>query len=121
MTHALNESLKLDLRFNNDGLIPAIMQDAHDGTVLMFAWMNAEALSKTLSTRQAHFYSRSRQELWLKGATSGEVFTVRDVKVDCDQDCLLLTVTPEKSGNACHTGRRSCFYRTLAEGALQFD
>jgi phosphoribosyl-AMP cyclohydrolase len=113
---ALEETLTFTPRFDGNGLIAAILQDAADGTVLMFAYMNAEALAATRATGQAHFWSRSRGKLWKKGETSGETFRVVEINVDCDQDCLLLRVTPEGRGAACHTGRRSCFYRSLDPG-----
>ena len=94
-------------RFDGDGLLPAICQDAVDGSVLMLAWMNAEALERTLATRRATFWSRSRQELWEKGATSGNLLTVQEARLDCDQDALLLLVAP--AGPACHTGDRTCW------------
>ena len=97
------------LKFDEKGLIPAILQDWRDGTVLMVAYMNREALEKTLETGIAHFWSRSRKELWEKGATSGHRQRVREVFVDCDQDTLLITVTPD--GPACHTGERACFFK----------
>ncbi len=103
----------IDLTFDDRGLIPAICQDATTGEVLMVAWMNQEALGLTRSTGQAHFWSRSRQELWHKGATSGNTLDVQEIRVDCDADTLLLKVHP--AGPACHTGHRSCFYRRLAE------
>jgi phosphoribosyl-ATP pyrophosphohydrolase/phosphoribosyl-AMP cyclohydrolase len=93
--------------FDRDGLIPAICQDAVDGTVLMMAWMNADTLAQTLATRRATFWSRSRQELWEKGATSGNVLQVESIQLDCDADALLLLVSP--AGPACHTGTRSCW------------
>lgn len=93
--------------FDRDGLIPAICQDAVDGTVLMMAWMNADALAQTLATRRATFWSRSRHELWVKGATSGNVLQVESIRLDCDADALLLMVSP--AGPACHTGTRSCW------------
>ena len=97
------------LRFNEAGLIPAIAQDWLDGAVLMVAWMNSTALEATLSSGEAHYWSRSRQTLWHKGATSGHIQTVRGIRYDCDADVLLLTV--EQRGEiACHTGARSCFY-----------
>ena len=99
-------------RFDTDGLIPAICQDTVDGSVLMLAWMNADALARTLTTRRAWFWSRSRQELWEKGATSGNVLTVQDVRLDCDQDALLVLVSP--AGPACHTGARTCWAMTRA-------
>lgn len=96
------------------GLVPAVAQDAHTGQVLMLAWMNAEALRRTLQGRQAWFWSRSRGELWHKGATSGNFLDVVEVRYDCDGDALLLRVEPV--GPACHTGQQSCFHRRLADG-----
>jgi phosphoribosyl-AMP cyclohydrolase / phosphoribosyl-ATP pyrophosphohydrolase len=97
------------LRFNEDGLIPAVAQDWLDGAVLMVAWMNREAIERTCATGEVHYWSRSRQELWHKGATSGHFQQLRGLRYDCDADVLLLTV--EQSGEvACHTGARSCFY-----------
>ena len=93
--------------FDRDGLIPAICQDAVDGTVLMMAWMNADALAQTLATRRATFWSRSRHELWEKGATSGNVLQVESIRLDCDADALLVLVSP--AGPACHTGTRPCW------------
>ena len=97
------------LKFDARGLIPAVVQDVHTHQVLMVAYMNAEALQRTLETGEAHFWSRSRQELWHKGATSGNVQKVVEIRVDCDADTLLLLVEP--AGPACHTGNTSCFYR----------
>ncbi len=102
----------INVQFDSQGLVPAVMQDAASGQVLMVAWMNQDALQHTLETGQAHFWSRSRQELWHKGATSGNVMCVREIWVDCDADTLLLQVTP--AGPACHTNEPSCFYRRLA-------
>ena len=99
------------IRFDDRGLVPAVVQDATTGDVLMVAWMNAEALRCTRATGQAHFWSRSRQELWHKGATSGNFMNVLEIQVDCDADTLLLRVTP--AGPACHTGKQTCFYRRL--------
>lgn len=99
------------IRFDERGLVPAVVQDAASGQVLMVAWMHEEALRLTRETGQAHFWSRSRRELWHKGATSGNVLHVRDIQVDCDADTLLLQVDP--AGPACHTGNRSCFFRRL--------
>ncbi len=100
-----------ELAFDDRGLIPAIAQDAATGRVLMVAWMNAEALQLTRDTGFAHFYSRSRQAMWKKGETSGNTLAVREVRVDCDADVILLAVAP--AGPACHTGAVSCFYREL--------
>lgn len=101
------------LKFNADGLLTAVVQDATTQQVLMVAWMNAESLALTRQTGEAHFWSRSRGELWHKGATSGNVMRVREIRVDCDEDTLLLLVDP--AGPACHTGEVSCFFRVLDE------
>ena len=98
-----------DLAFDDHGLIPCIVQDASTLEVLMMAWMNAESLKQTLEMGQTVFWSRSRQELWHKGATSGNTQTVVSLRYDCDADCLLALVRPV--GPACHTGERTCFYR----------
>ena len=103
----------LELKFDEKGLIPAIIQDAENGEVLMLGYINRESLKKTLETGQVWFYSRSRQELWHKGATSGNYINVRSISKDCDGDTLLIQVAPE--GPVCHTGNRSCFYRKLEE------
>ncbi len=99
------------LQYDEHGLIPAVVQDAVSGQVLMLAYMNAESLRQTLRSGQTHFWSRSRQELWHKGATSGNVQYVVDITVDCDADTLLVRVRP--AGPACHTGNTTCFYRPL--------
>lgn len=99
------------IAFGSDGLIPAIIQDVGSGEVLMLAYMNREALAKTLETGKSHFWSRSRQTLWRKGETSGHEQTVKEIRLDCDGDVLLLKV--DQKGVACHTGERSCFYRKL--------
>ena len=101
----------IDLKYDVNDLITAVVQDADTAEVLMVAWMNPEALRLTQESGEAHFWSRSRQELWHKGATSGNVMVVQELRVDCDADTLLLRVKP--TGPACHTGARSCFYRTL--------
>ncbi len=103
--------MNLDFKFNADGLIPAIVQDARGGRVLMMAWMNADSLEKTLGSGQMHYWSRSRQKLWLKGETSGHTQRVVRASVDCDRDVLLFEV--EQEGGACHTGYASCFYQPL--------
>ena len=120
MTSNLDETLAFQPRFDADGLIPAIVTDARDGTVLMFAFMNAESLRLTQETGIVHFWSRSRQALWKKGETSGETLQVTEILTDCDQDVLLLKVIPQGKGAACHTGRRSCFYRRVDKGGLVF-
>jgi len=103
-----------NLKFDEKGLITAVLQHHTTHEILMVAWMNAEALRLTLETGEAHFWSRSRQELWHKGATSGNVQRVRDIRVDCDGDTLLLQVDP--TGPACHTGAMSCFFGRLEIG-----
>jgi phosphoribosyl-AMP cyclohydrolase len=110
---ALEEGDALAPRFDAAGLVACVVQDAASRDVLMVAHMNAEALERTLATGEAHFWSRSRRELWRKGATSGQVLRVRDIRVDCDQDALLLAVAVGGDGGVCHTGRRSCFYRRV--------
>ena len=101
------------LKFDAQGLIPAIVQDAETNQVLMLAYMNAESLQLTLSTRETYFWSRSRNELWHKGVTSGNVQHVVEVNVDCDADTLLIRVHP--AGPACHTGNQTCFYQSIEE------
>lgn len=120
MSKENDETLALGLRYDAQGLIPAIVVDQSDNTVLMFAFMNAEAFAETQRTGLVHFYSRSRAKLWKKGETSGETFAVVDIMVDCDQDVLQIRVEPQGKGNACHTGRRSCFYREIKGKALVF-
>lgn len=103
-------------RFDANGLIACVTRDAADGQVLMLAYMNEEALRLTIETGLAHYWSRSRQTLWRKGDLSGQTQKVMEIRTDCDQDALLLTVEPGGDGGACHTGRRSCFYRKIALG-----
>lgn len=100
------------LRFNSEGLIPVIAQDYRTGEVRMLAWANEEAIKKTLETGYAHYYSRSRGEIWKKGETSGELQRVVEIRVDCDEDALIYVIEQEKN-RACHTGERNCFFRTL--------
>lgn len=99
------------LKFDSNGLLTAVAQDVHTGQVLMVAMMDARAVKLTLKTRRAHFWSRSRKKLWLKGETSGNILDVEEIRVDCDRDALLLMVKPR--GPACHTGNTSCFFRDL--------
>lgn len=113
----LEEGLALAPRFDDNGLISAIVADAESGEVLMLAHMNDDAFARTIDTGEAWFWSRSRKQLWKKGETSGNVLRVSEIRVDCDQDAVLLRVTVEGEGAACHTGRRSCFYRRLTQGA----
>jgi phosphoribosyl-AMP cyclohydrolase len=103
-------------KFDPAGLIPAVATDADTGEVLMLAWMNAEALQRTLETSEAHFFSRSRRRLWRKGEESGNTMSVTEVRTDCDQDTLWLRVRMRGTGAACHTGRYSCFYRRIPLG-----
>ena len=118
-THGVETDDEMDIvlienvKFDANGLIPTIVQDANTNDVLMMAYMNAESLALTLSTGETHFWSRSRRELWHKGATSGNIQTVVDVRVDCDADTLLILVEP--AGPACHTGNQTCFYRNVEE------
>ena len=102
------------LKYNEAGLIPAIAQDATSGEVLMMAWMNAEAVAKTLETGKVTYWSRSRQSFWIKGETSGHVQELVDFRFDCDQDCILVMVN--QTGAACHTNRRTCFYTAVRDG-----
>jgi phosphoribosyl-AMP cyclohydrolase / phosphoribosyl-ATP pyrophosphohydrolase len=106
------------IRFDEQGLVPCVTQDAGTGEVLMLAYMNAEALRRTLESREMHFWSRSRGELWRKGATSGDVQRLRQLRYDCDGDALVALVEP--AGPACHTGERSCFYRDV-EGSAEAE
>jgi phosphoribosyl-AMP cyclohydrolase len=100
------------MKFDSNGLIPAVVQDGVNGQVLMVAYMNAEAVQRTIESGRVTFWSRSRQKYWVKGETSGNIQVVKELRVDCDEDCLLITV--EQTGAACHEGYRSCFYRRIA-------
>ena len=114
---AMSRAVSFDpstLKFNEAGLIPAIAQQHDTGEVLMMAWMNAEALRKTLETGRVTYWSRSRQAFWIKGESSGHVQKLVDLRVDCDRDCLLVLV--DQTGPACHTNRRSCFYTAVRDG-----
>ena len=112
LEHARQQVADLGIAFDDRGLVPAIVQQRDTGEVLMMAWMSAESLALTLATRTTWFWSRSRQELWNKGATSGNVQRVERLFYDCDADCLLVVV--DSPGPACHTGNRTCFYREVA-------
>ena len=107
-----------EIRWDEAGLVPAIAQDAQSGRVLMMAWMNREALQLTADTGVAHYWSRSRNRLWKKGESSGHVQQVRELRLDCDGDVILMQVE-QGQGMACHTGRESCFYRRLDDGDWQ--
>ncbi|PWC76202.1 phosphoribosyl-AMP cyclohydrolase [Azospirillum sp. TSH64] len=111
------EEVLAAIRFTDDGLVPAIAQAEGSGEILMMAWMNRDAVVETLSTGRVCYWSRSRGGLWRKGETSGQVQRLKDFRVDCDGDTLLLIV--EQDGVACHTGRRSCFYRAWRDGKLE--
>jgi len=116
MQRELEEGETFAPRFDANGLIACVTCDAADGQILMLAYMNEEALRLTIETGLAHYWSRSRQTLWRKGEASGQIQRVKEIRTDCDQDALLLTVEPGGDGGACHTGRRSCFYRKIALG-----
>ncbi len=108
-----------DLKFDANGLIPAVVQNAETNEVLMVAYMNADTIAKTIETGRATFWSRSRQEVWVKGDTSGNYMYVKEIRVDCDCDCLVVLANP--AGPACHTGNRSCFFRKIEDGKLVED
>ena len=114
-TTNIEEGTAFAPKFDANGLIPAIVTDAESGDVLMVAWMNAQALGATLRDGVATFFSRSRGKLWRKGETSGETLKVVEARTDCDQDVIWLKVEPQGRGAACHTGRRSCFYRIITD------
>ena len=111
MAYSTNFSIE-DLRFDNYGLIPAIAQDWLDGSILMLAWMNKESLKKTLKTKNVHYWSRSRSEIWRKGATSGSTQLLKEIRFDCDNDAIILSIEQNGSG-ACHTGEKSCFFNEI--------
>ncbi len=112
---------KIKIDFDKlEGIIPAIIQDAADGQVLMLGFMNREAFEKTVKTGYAHFWSRSRKKLWMKGETSGHTQAVQEIRIDCDNDTLLIKVI-QKGGAACHEGYKSCFYRTLNKDTATVD
>ena len=115
---SLEHGKALTPNFDENGLIAAIAQHAETGEVLMIGWMNADALELTLEVGEAHYFSRSRQELWHKGETSGQIQVITELRVDCDQDAILMKVMPEGDGGACHVGFRSCFYRVFENGKL---
>lgn len=122
----MEEGARFRPRFSADGLITAVVTDAHDGTVLMVAHMNAQALARSLETGIAHYWSRSRGQLWKKGESSGNLQHIVEMRTDCDQDVLMVSVRTDGHGAACHTGRKSCFYRRVIRGddgalALEFD
>lgn len=118
MNSMSNETWLDEIKWTEDGLVPAIAQDADTGEVLMFAWMNREALAMSAREGRAVYYSRSRGRLWPKGEESGHVQQIREIRVDCDKDVVLLKID-QLGGIACHTGRRSCFYFRLGDGEWQ--
>ena len=115
---ALERGEVLAPRFDANGLVAVVATHAETGEVLMFAHMNAQALARTLEIGEAVYYSRSRGEIWHKGATSGQIQKIVEMRVDCDQDCLWIKVLPQGDGGACHVGFRSCFYRVVEDGRL---
>lgn len=116
ITTSVSDTDWLDaIRWDDNGLVPAIAQDAESGDILMMAWMNRESLALTAREQQAVYWSRSRQQLWRKGESSGHIQQVREIRLDCDEDVILLKVE-QFGGIACHTGRRSCFYQNLENG-----
>lgn len=115
---ALERGAAITPRFDANGLVAAIAQHADTGEILMFAWMNDEALKLTLDTGIAHYFSRSRGSLWKKGETSGQLQIVTELRIDCDQDAVLIKVRPQGDGGACHVGFRSCFYRVWENDRL---
>ncbi len=115
----MNQDFKSLLKFDSNGLVPAIAQQHDTGEVLMMAWMNVEAIEETLATGQVCYWSRSRQSLWRKGESSGHVQKLTEFRIDCDGDTILLLV--DQTGVACHTGRRNCFYNTVNEDGLQIN
>lgn len=118
MNHTETPSFLDDVQWTQEGLVPVIAQDATSGRVLMMAWMNREALSLTVQEKRAVYWSRSRQKLWRKGEESGHIQNIREIRLDCDNDVLILQIE-QVGGIACHTGRESCFYRVLKEGSWQ--
>jgi phosphoribosyl-AMP cyclohydrolase len=117
MTDERESGLTLNPKYDANGLVTAVITDESDGAVLMVGHMNAEALAKSLETRTAVFFSRSRQRLWQKGESSGNVLHIVDMRIDCDQDAIWIIARPQ--GPTCHTGARSCFYRKVTDGGLE--
>ena len=116
MANTTNFSIE-ELRFDNNGLIPAVAQDYLDGSILMLAWMNKESLNKTLETKNVHYWSRSRSEIWRKGATSGSTQFLKEIRFDCDNDALVLSIEQNGLG-ACHTGEKSCFFNEINNSSI---
>ena len=120
MSQDSEKSILDEIKWDSDGLVPAIAQDAESGEVLMVAWMNRESLALTIEKNRAVYWSRSRQKIWFKGEESGHVQQLKEIRIDCDADVLLLQVT-QVGGIACHTGRKRCFYRVYKNGEWQTD
>lgn len=120
MCETIEETREFQPRWNADGLMPCIAQDVETGDVLMMAWVNDHVLRLSLETREAHYWSRSRSEIWHKGASSGAIQEIEDILIDCDQDCLIYKVRVKKRSDTCHTGREDCFYRRMkmADGTI---
>ncbi|MDQ8204397.1 phosphoribosyl-AMP cyclohydrolase [Pelagicoccus sp. SDUM812003] len=117
----IEKGLKLQPKFDANGLIPCITTEVHTNEVIMFAWMNEEALRHTIETNKATYFSRSRGKLWVKGESSGQIQWVKELRTDCDQDVILIKVDIGEKGAACHTGYKSCFYRKLDGVELIYD
>lgn len=118
-THEIEKGATFAPKFDANGLIPVVATHAETGEVMMQAYMNTEAIERTLATGEAHYWSRSRQELWHKGATSGQVQKLVEMRTDCDQDALWIRILPQGDGGCCHVGYRSCFYRVVTTGGLE--
>ena len=118
MTASDSQQFLDQVRWNQDGLLPAIAQDSQTNEILMFAWMNRESLALTVAEQRAIYWSRSRQKIWRKGEESGHVQSIKEIRIDCDEDVIILKVE-QLGGIACHTGRRSCFYRRLDNGVWE--
>lgn len=117
----IEKGQKLQPKFDSNGLIPCITTEVHSNEVIMFAWMNEEALNHTIATGKATYYSRSRGKLWVKGESSGQIQWVKELRTDCDQDVILIKADIGENGAACHTGYKSCFYRKLDGETLVYD
>jgi phosphoribosyl-AMP cyclohydrolase len=116
MTHTAVDQLLTEMKFDSNGLVPAIAQQHDTGEVLMMAWMNVDAIRESLTSGRVCYWSRSREALWKKGETSGQIQALKELRVDCDGDTILVLV--DQTGVACHTGRRNCFYRAVRDGAF---
>ena len=117
--YAIENGSTAKIKFDTKGLVPVVTTDSKTKQVLMMAYMNAEALEKTISTGEAHYWSRSRKQLWHKGETTGQIQKVDDIRIDCDQDALWMSVQVQGNGGCCHVGYQSCFYRRFTIGAIR--